>query len=134
MYISWYDTTVRHECPENSDLEAEQKWAIETGFTRAAYIGYQPFDLPSILKGKKKRPVNGVELPVALDHLRVYRNLKTRERVAIFHEYPVIAEEKHTILKSWCEENGLEIIRLERSWYYPDVCTAFLIREKHDDQ
>jgi hypothetical protein len=116
--------------PENSDWDAEYKWSIETGFTQDAYIGNEPFDLPNIIKGKKKRPLNGVYVPVALNHLRLYRNPKTKERIAIFHEYHPEAEQKYTIMQAWCEENGLLIKKLDYSWYYPGVSIAFAITAK----
>lgn len=131
----WYNTTVSPCCPENTDWESERKWAVETGFTRdAAFIGYHPFDLPSIIKGKKRRPVNGVELPVALDHLRIYRNPKTNERVAIYHEYPGRAEKNFPIIFAWCEENGLTITQMDYSWYFPNRTTAYMISAKQYDK
>ena len=130
--INWYDATIRPVCPDNADWEAEQKWIIETGFIQDAYVGHSPYDFPNLIKGKRRRTRNGVELPIPLDHLRIYRNPQTKKRVAVFHEFPGRADKAYREMNAWCEENGLEILRLEKSWYEPDICTAFLIREKAD--
>ena len=125
--IYWYCVADKPCAPMNADWEAEAKWAENTGFSKHCSFGYVPFDLPRLLNGKKRRPVNGVELPCALDYLIVYMNPKTKQKVAIFHEYPCAAQEKIPILEKWCNENSLILRKMSYSWYNPGITTAYMI-------
>lgn len=125
----WYQTKIRPVFPLNKDWESEANWAKEMGFSHHLSVGYTPWDLPNLLKGKRRRSVNGVDLPCALDHLTVYCNPTTKKKVGIFHEYPGSAESKEPILREWCQENGLRLLKLDYSWYYPNVTRAYMICE-----
>lgn len=128
MNYHWYNVEEKPAVALNRDWEAECKWAKNTGYTKHLSIGAMPWDLPRFLSNKHRRPKNGVELPVSLDHLTIYCNPKTNERVALFHEYPEAAKYKMPILEQWAESNGLTIKPMDYSWYYPGVTLAYQIK------
>lgn len=126
--ITWFRVIDRPCFAQMRDINGEIAWALENGYTKHTSVGYMPFDLPSLLKGKRKMSVHGVEAPCAFDHIVVYRNPKNNQRVAVFHEYPAAAQEKEPIIQEWCRENGLHLERMNYSWYYPGVTQAFVIK------
>lgn len=126
--IAWENTTVRPLVPENENYEAECEWSKITGFTRDAKVNDRPHDLPHLLLGIAPRKKYAPEILCELDNLRIYRNAKTKQRLAIFHK-PKNDNTTFKIMKCFCSRNGLKIIKLERSWFRHDH-NAYMILVK----
>ena len=129
----WYNTP-RKPFGQSEDWEAESDWALETGFTKCLFIGYQPCDLTRFIQGRRRRSVNCEIPPCAFDHLTLYKNPVTNKKIAIFHEYPESAEKKLPAIVRWVEENGLSITEMEYSWYYPGVTKAYMIQANGEEK
>ena len=125
--MTWLRTIDRPCFAQMRDIDGEISWALKNGYTKHTSVGCMPFDLPSLLKGKRKKPIHGIEPPCSFDHLVVYRNPKTNKRVAVFHEYPRAAQEKKEIIQAWCNENGLNLKQMSYSWYLLLIFTDGII-------
>lgn len=126
----WKSVTQNHQIHlDKFDRTMYMKWCQDNHFDKIAANVFKSDDWVSVLKKKHKRHYFDNLVMCMADHGVVFRNSETDERAMVCHLYDY-SNEDIPKLESLCKEEGLSFDKLQESWYYPGMATAYMIRNR----